>query len=209
MDFFELLTTMKVFNNVRSLLAFSLIEVIVATAIFATSAVAIIGLMGPISRNVENAIDSETAARLAQSIQDELKRIGYETVGNDIVSTPVYLYATSEANRVLVGPDPSVENSSSVGAVNNDLETESPPGIAKRDRFFLVTLEDLQPFGGAFDDNVSGSIPLRATVVWPYRVPSGPASDLSTSGGDPDFDPSVMVSAADRFQLNFFFSLAP
>ncbi len=117
-----------------------MIEVLIATAVFATAIVAIIGLMSPLSRRVEDVIDSETAARLAGSIQAELKRVGYDTVNSVIADQDtLYLYATPDGRRVLRGPEPSPEGDEDISTtmvVNNDLKIESPgiPGIAKRDR---------------------------------------------------------------------------
>ena len=95
---------MKASSKRQGTASFSLIEVVIATAVFATAIVAIIGLMSPLSRRVEDVIDSETAARLAGSIQAELSRLGFNTVSPEIAKgDPLYLYATPDGRRVPAG----------------------------------------------------------------------------------------------------------
>lgn len=190
--------------------AFSLIEVVIATAVFATAIVAIIGLMAPLSQRVEDVIDSEIAARLADNIQVELNRIGFAAVGSVIVApAPVYLYALPDGSRVLRGPAPDVEPSATTFEVNFNLQTGVPAGIAKRDRYFLVTLEDARINGVAFNNTTSGSVALRTTIEWPYRIPTGPATDFLTSGGSAAYDGSRLAAADQRRRLVLFFALTP
>jgi prepilin-type N-terminal cleavage/methylation domain-containing protein len=53
--------------------AFSLIEVVVAIAIFAFGMVAILGLFAPVARSVSDSADAEAAARLADVVRTRLQ----------------------------------------------------------------------------------------------------------------------------------------
>ena len=90
-------------------------------------------------------------------------------------------------------------------AVNNDINSSILPGIAQRDRYFVITVEDAKLNGVAYQPLVAGSVPVRTTVSWPYRLPEGPA----ISFGSPFSDPSRLIAEQNRQQLVFFFSLPP
>lgn len=176
---------------------FSLIEVVIATAVFATAIVAIIGLMSPLSRRVEDVIDSETAARLGQSIEAELSRIGFPLAVTLTNGVSLELVANERGDRVLI-------SSGATPAADNELDHLTLPGIAERDRYFRIILSRQV----AYNATNSGSLALRADVVWPYRLPQGPASTTTNAVGG-FADPSVLTADSSRQSLAFFFALTP
>src|SRR5690606_33124426 len=108
-------------------------------------------------------------------------------------------YATPDGSRVLRGPDPELEEDSTDFAVNRDLLEKDTPGIAQRDRYFLITLR----LAAQFDASSSGSLPISARIEWPYRLPGGPSSGTSA----PLEDPSIPVEEALRQSFTTFFAM--
>ena len=177
---------------------FSLVEVVVATAVFATAIVAVLGLMGPLSHQAEDIVDSEVAARLSQNIQLELERIGFDSaVTITDPANPFYLVATKEGDRVLLA--------SGTSPADNPLSDTTLPGIANRDRYFRITVSR-QTGALAYVDGTSGFLALQAEVEWPNLVPLGPASATAVNVDD---DGSQPTAPSDRRRLSFFFALRP
>lgn len=181
-----------------------------ATAIVAFSMMAIVGFLGPMSKKVAVTIDSEIGSRLATAVERELDRLGFRYVRDEILgNAPIYLYASRDGSIVRLGPPPGDEPSSVDLAVNRNLFGSEPVGIAKRDRFFMMTLRECRINDQQFSDETSGTVSLTASVEWPFRVPEGPASDANVSAGDPSFDPSALVPANERQSIVLYFSVTP
>lgn len=175
---------------------FSLLEVVLAVGIFATAIVAVVGLSSPLQRNVGEILDQRVASRLARSIQQELDAIGFDrAVQITEVNPTIRFVANADASRVrLVFPD---------APANNRLDDPDLPGIANRDRHFLVTMRRQY----IYSELTSGSLTLIARVEWPYMRPEGPANPAATAY---DQDPAdEVLPASQRRVLNFFFSLPP
>lgn len=107
--------------------AFSLIEVVVAIAIFAFGMVAILGLFAPVARSVSESADAEAAARLADVIRTKLRSLpatevialfknstsqGHELVDADLRSDydltadPQLLFASRDGAKIGLYADP-------------------------------------------------------------------------------------------------------
>lgn len=181
--------------------AFSLIEVVIATAVFATTIVAIMALMAPLNRATTHVLEAEVAGRLVETIEGELARLGFQVIAGAIApDDPLFLYATADGSRVLRGPDVSNEATPSPFAVDNNLLDDDPPGIAQRDRYFLITVRQATL---NFDTDASSTLPLSAQITWPYRLPTGPA----TSTSSPQNDPSTLVDDTLRQSFTTFFAV--
>lgn len=180
---------------------FSLIEVVVATGIFAFSIVAIIGLMSPMSKRTDDVLDGEVAARLSNLIGTELQRQGFAWSAANVPvaesDEPIILYASADGSRVrLAGIDADAA-----------LAGVAQPGISERDRYFLIEVrKHAAPLD--FDPAVSSVVSVQSRVWWPYLVPAGPASDTSIAAG-PGADPSAEVPENERRVVVFSFSIRP
>lgn len=136
---------------------FSLIEVVLAVGIFATVIVSVIGLLGPTVQSVREVIDSTVAARLADGVDAELRRVGFAgvvtaTAGNAIIP----LVATVDGSRIVREADAG------------NAPTATPPGIPIDDRYYLVEVRRaVSPTYNAGD----ASIVLTIRVSWPYQQP--------------------------------------
>jgi prepilin-type N-terminal cleavage/methylation domain-containing protein len=166
----------------RARQAFSLVEVVIAIGIFALAVSAILGLFGPLNRSVADVGHTMQAARLADAINVELMRIR-DSLAPDAESG---LKLTSLNQLLNEGPIICVGSADGTRVVRLSEAglpiTGIPPGIAPRDRFFLIEIRK-QP------DTIPGSdlpnplafrdvfLAVSATVSWPYQVPRGPQPD--------------------------------
>lgn len=177
---------------------FTLIEVVVSTAVFATVIVAVIGLLAPISRRVDDVSSADLAARLAGTIETELRRVGFDWARTNIpspLSAPIFLVAAADGSRI------RLESGGDADAALNI----ASPGIAERDRYFRIGVKQSTPFV----DGTHGTMTITAEVMWPYRVPVGPASSTAVArfvdGGDPSAEPPE----TERRTVVFFFAIHP
>jgi type II secretory pathway pseudopilin PulG len=210
------------FLNVKSSrgrAGFSLVEVVVAVGIFAVAILSIVALLLPNTKAVADQIDAGVAQRLSENIQLELDRYGFTRVVAALPnqSARLFMVATKDGSRVLVtGEDPyaawadtynkykpdAATNYKTVPplqrlAAENNLSTDTvpgnPPGIAFRDRFFLVEISwpDVCP---QYTAN-SGVMPLSVRMLWPYRLPNGPDAPTVSSKYDSQLELPWMVVA--------------
>ena len=158
--------------------AFSLVEVVIAVGILAAAIVAIMALLAPPLRATREVLDSTVAARLADGVEMEIGRLGFDSASG-LLTDPGYIvvYATADGSRVVVH-----------GSRKNG-PTLAPPGIAAEARYFVLFIDELN--APAATDAFVG---LGVRVEWPYHTPDG----------DPD---ALPVSAPDR-RTSFTFSAA-
>lgn len=181
---------------------FSLIEVIVAVAIFAGSVVAILGLLSPASQSVEDVLDSYTANRLTENIRAELSRIGFdEAVSLTGGTNTILLVARQDGERVLLLDDPG--GGAPADRVLNDATL---PGMAERDRYFIISLG--RQTGDLAYSPISGFLALRANVSWPYQRPVGPQSTTTVASGT-GADGFRSVPASERRTIAYYFAIKP
>jgi hypothetical protein len=177
-------------------------------------------------------VEAQVAQRLADNIRLELERYGYHnvTTGLNAAADRLFLVATQDGTRVLItGEDPyeawndTYGNSDPDSATNyrdvasplaaeKKLETDgspdNPAGIAFRDRFFLI--EVAWPSYPQFNNKNLGAVPLNIRVLWPYRLPNGPANPTSSSAyNDKDNLPWRVVAPADHSTMLFNVVLTP
>ncbi|MEX2381214.1 MAG: hypothetical protein WD490_02430 [Opitutales bacterium] len=170
-------------KTTRSAEAFSLVEVVLATALFALTIVAVIGLLGPSSKAVSHVLETNVATRLADGVNAELQRVS--TVGangfNNMVVQPtgagrgIVLYATRDGETVVLG-----RFADEIDPVT------SQPRIAERNRYYKIEVRQLEGETLAYRSGAP-YINLSVRVIWPHRIPSGPQS------ANPAMDPSTEV----------------
>lgn len=154
-------------------------------------------------------------------------------------SRSLFLVATRDGSRVLVtGEDPyeawadtyddpylpaaaanyrTVPAAEKLAAENNlssDDTPGNPAGIAFRDRYFLIEVF-LPTTPKHRRTDISNRValpfvPLGVRVVWPYRLPAGPATPTSTSKYD-DYDelPWLVAAPAQHSVYTFNMALTP
>jgi len=184
--------------------AFTLIEVVAAIGILAVTLVAMLGLLASSTHPAGEIADVHVAARLGENIQDELERLkaSLGLVGLAAMvptrgsTTPLQLVATRDGRRVL-------RADGAAPAAGHALNEPVQPGIANRDRYYLVEVTqqlDLPYASGA------GFLAVSVRVTWPYRLPMGPPTPEATAV---DADPAREVPANERRWAVFNFALRP
>lgn len=147
--------------------AFSLVEVVIAVAIFAAAVAVILALLPSLTRQSIEVSDELVAQRMADAIQSELTRIaaagGFDVL-SDSSTIPVMAVPLSAGLSMVASRD------------GGRLHTESylpPPSagrLAESERYFLIELWKFSAGKLAYDP--SGTVlPLYARISWPYRTP--------------------------------------
>ena len=152
--------------------AFSLVEVVAAIGILAVTLVAVLGLMMATVRSGGEVADADAVARLAENIQGELDRLqaslglaglaGLVSPGSG--GRAFCLVATRNGARVRCS-DPADP------AADRALDDPTLPGIANRDRYFLIEVSQSPGFEFAHS---SGFLAVSVRITWPYHLPVGP-----------------------------------
>ena len=188
----------------QSLPAFTLVEVVVALGVMAVVLATLLGMLGPAATRAGDIADRHAVARLGGNLQGELERLKAE-LGLDGLALAVpaagsnptmRLVALRDGNRVLRadGAEPPADR---------PLNDEDLPGIAHRDRFFLIDVTqqpDLPYAAGA------GFLAVSARISWPYKLPAGPPTAGETR---PDADPAREVPPMEREWTVLSFALRP
>jgi prepilin-type N-terminal cleavage/methylation domain-containing protein len=159
---------------------FSLIEVVIAVGIFAGAVVVILALFGPLNRSIGEVADTSRAARLAEAINAELLRI--RDVQAPTSGTKLDAVAALVNGGTILRLVASTDGSHVVWETNaaNDPVTGSPPGIALRDRYYLIEVR-AQPAPLNYTAGTSAFLALTATIKWPYQVATGPGAGDATA----------------------------
>lgn len=149
---------------------FSLIEVVLATALLAFSIVAVIGLLGLAGRSVSDVQDFGTASQLSEVIQGELLREPFDSlVALLATGQTVTLFGTKNGDRVVLERNKG-----------NDPLTGNPPGMNPSDRYFLIEIDDPTATASdwadqmVYDPTYSSFVTLKVEVRWPHFVRRGP-----------------------------------
>jgi type II secretory pathway pseudopilin PulG len=149
----------------RSIRAFSLLEVILAVALFAGSVTVILALLPGLTRQATDTADRLTAQRLPDAVRLELARLAGSGLG------------------LLAGKIPILDESSAPGfalvATRNGARVQArdePPVtglIAANDQYFLV---ECWRFTDAplWYENGGPVLALCVRVSWPYAGPTAP-----------------------------------
>lgn len=181
--------------------AFSLVEVVLAIGVFSLAIVAVFGLLIPITRDSSSVIDTSTAIRLAEGVNRELERVGGETV-KSLGNGSLFLVATPDGSRILrTYQTANGSNSGAAQAAENDPSSGTPPGIVKRDRFYIIEVKLLNNSANKVYYNSAdnpGSIPVEVRVGWPFYTPSTPPPSTPPSTWDDSSVNGVIVPAASR-----------
>lgn len=149
---------MRRFLHTKREAAFSLIEVVLAVGLLAFTIVAVVGLLGATGRSVSDVEDSTTAAQIADAVQEEFQRMGFQDLVD--LPVPISLYGSATGDRVVL----------SGATYANDPDAG---GIAPRDRYYDIRVTRA---GGrlTYNPNFSGFVALRVEVRWPHNIPTGP-----------------------------------
>jgi len=183
---------------------FLLLEVVVAIGVLALAVIAIFGVVTATTRSGGEIADAQAAARLGEHVQGELERLRSELGLDGLAAAvppagsagPLQLVATRDGGRVLRADGPAA-------AADRSLGDPALPGIARRDRYFLIEVTrqlDLPYAPGA------GFLAISAIVTWPYHLPTGPPTPQAAAV---DADGAREVPREERVWLVLNFALPP
>ena len=154
---------MNLFRNKLS--AFSLLEVIIAVAIFAGAVTAMLGLLPLLTRQSMTSADTLSALRLSDALRVELTRMATAGGFNALAGQTRPLTALLPETCLLV----ATRNAAQL----HSLVYQSPPAagqIREDSQYFLIEAWSFNVAPLAFES--SGAVlALHVRVSWPYRVP--------------------------------------
>ena len=152
---------------VRRLFAFSLVEVVIAVAIFAGAVTVLLGLLASTLRDSADAADAQTALRLPGAVEVALREITAREGLSALASRIPVMDASADRGFLLV-------------ATREGEFVRLAGGTQARSEYFLI---DVRRFGAgplAFTAERT-VLPLQVRVSWPYRVltPDGLAAPVA------------------------------
>ena len=184
--------------------AFSLLEVVAAIGVLAVALVAVLGLILATVRSAGETADADAAARLFENVQGEFERLQADLGPSVLASAvppsdsaqPLRLVATRNGLRVRCADR-------RYAAADRALNDPALPGIANRDRYFLIEVTQLP---GLETEPASGFLACSARITWPYELAMGPPTAGATAW---DADPAREVPANERSLAIVSFALRP
>jgi type II secretory pathway pseudopilin PulG len=150
--------------------AFSLVEVVVATGIFALAVVSVLGVLAATSKSVIETKESDDSIRLLGRIQDGLQyeytHKGYATFKN-YIGTGIKLYASKNSDKI--GTDEDDDKSKS-----KDIENSNIDDMWKDDKekFFEIELLENNQFPKSKYDEM-GFLSFFIRISWPAYLTNG------------------------------------
>jgi len=182
-----------------------LVEVVVAVGVFALVIVAVVGLLIPITRDSALVLDTTTAVRLAETVNRELERVGGATVGG-LGTNSLFMVSTPDGSRVLrTYQTASGGTAGGAQSAENSLSAAPIPGIAQRDRFYIIEIKLLNNDTSDGNDNIyydpaasPGSVPVEVRVGWPFYNPATPPQGSPSGAWDDSVVAGTLVPQASR-----------
>lgn len=177
---------MKCSSSTRIPGGFSLIEVVLATGVFAVAILAVVGLLAPGQRQVAQIQDAAIASRLADAVRSELKNYDFDVIANRFASTgtPFELVANRELTLVR-----------SLTPINLSLRLQK--GGLTSDYLMTGAITANARAAGSIDPaKPNGSIPTTSFDRFVKSSPSGPNFSATT---EPILAPGI--PSRDRYFL--------
>ncbi len=166
----------------RNPAGFTLIEVVVAVALFAVAVTAMLGLLPSVTRVSDRSTDTINALRLPDALRIELRRMaavgGLDALGEQtkpfaaLLSDTCLLVAARDASRVAAL---DYQPPASADQINPDAQ------------YFLIEAWRFNEAALAFTPGDS-VLALHIRVSWPYRIPGSLAMTPATQREHVDFN---------------------
>jgi type II secretory pathway pseudopilin PulG len=160
-------------------LAFTLIEVVVASGLLAVTVVAVLGLQGAMVRSVADVTERARVAQLADAIEVELRRLRDlpvpegETGRLDALARLIPASGRPDALRLVAARD-------GTKVIRESDADVSGMGVEPRARFYLIEVRQQPPPLSYARD--AGFLALTLTVSWPYQPRTEIAADPGETG---------------------------
>ena len=191
--------------RVRGTSGFSLIEVVVAVAIFAIGMVGVLGMFAPVAKSVSTVADAEAAARVADAVRARLQAMPFDQA-LALIQEPADVrkndgdgaYNPNDGTKhpaVLFGKrsgDVGIYDASQGRNAWYDSRVPTPQRLTDAEKFYeidLVRNETLTPKDG---DATAPMVAYTMRVRWPAFVMTSPTTAVQTgqnlAGGPVPFD---------------------
>jgi len=160
-------------RRIFSVRAFSLIEVIVAVALFASSVVVVLALLPALTRRGAETTDRLVAQRLPDAIQVELTRLA--APGFDVLAGRMPLMGAPPENGLAMV---STRDGSRLQALDDLPPTDGR--MPEQAQYYLIECWRF-PDGPLQYDVAQSAMALTVRVSWPYRQPGTTATTPADS----------------------------
>lgn len=152
---------------------FSLVEVVVATGIFAIAIVAVIGLVAAVTKNVTDVRDGDDATRVVANLQSKLQDV-VRTSGDfdDLRNYMGAISGKAENARIYANRDGSrigVGSASSTWDPESELSTQEE----NAQKYFLIELLTNDTLSKAADDDTAGYLAFTVRLIYPAYLGDG------------------------------------
>ncbi|MBX3751372.1 MAG: type II secretion system protein [Opitutaceae bacterium] len=156
---------------IRKLAAFSLIEVVIAVAIFAGAVTVLLALLASTLRDSSDAADVQTALRLPGAVEVALREIAAREGLPALAGRVPLMDAAADRGFLLV----ATREGGLVRVAGAEADAAQPHG-----EYFLIDVRRFAAGPLAFDA-ARAVLPLQVRVSWPYRVltPEGLAAPVA------------------------------
>ncbi len=151
--------------------AFSLVEVVIATGIFAASVTVIIALLPALARQSGESVDSLAAQRLPDLLRTELNRLG--AAGVDTLAGQIPVMPATLADGFALVADREVARLHS-----RDYLPPATGQLVSAEQYFLVECWRFPDEPLRFDP-AKGFLAVMVRVSWPHRLP-GASTPVAT-----------------------------
>jgi prepilin-type N-terminal cleavage/methylation domain-containing protein len=145
----------------RGAQGFSLIEVVVAVAVFAIAVVSVLLVLPTLARQTSESADLLVVQGLPSAIRSEMKRLAASGFDAFAASLPVMMPAPTEGYR-MVGARDGVRLTS-LTADNGE--------VSESEHYFLIELWRFNAPPLGFVGGQNGALAVHVRVSWPYRLP--------------------------------------
>ena len=196
--------------------AFSLIEVVVAVGIFALGLVAVLGIFAPITKSIATVSESESAARVADSVLARLRAIPFDTAArfvqdattvqkndasgaynpNDGAKNPFVIFGKRDGEAGFYDSDTAQKKwRDSLGNTIADADKYFEIELIRNDTLSTKTIPAADPADpGVPADPTATMIAFSMRVRWPSFLPASSGTPVQVgfnpAGGGVTYDHS-------------------
>jgi len=163
---------------------FSLLEVIIAVGLFASSVAVVLALLPALTHSAVSAQDYQAAQRLPDALKVELKRLALAG-GFDALAAKVPVQDSSGAGGLAF-----LAPADAARVLSKEYLPQGDPTLTDADQYYLIECWRFpaEPLRFEAQDHC---LALAVRVSWPYRVPGSSAPTVNSARSQFDFTISL------------------
>ena len=145
-----------------------MVEVVVATGVFAIAIVSVIGLVSAVTKTVSEVRDGDDATRVVANLQSKLKDQGFANLRSymgDVTAKPenARIYANRDGSRIAPG------SATAVWDPENEFSTQEE----NAQKYFLIELRPNDALSPAAGDSGAGYLAFTVRLISPAYLGDG------------------------------------